>query len=129
MSANLTQAYKALDLVKRYSHLVREIKRLKDRIHEQMQACKGIDEQRDALGFYKLDSKGRGLNMHLWNWYEPFVGDNPEYDQLEYNDVTLEEHGAECPHCYAAHLAIQERKQARKALGIVKRSMTVMGKP
>ena len=129
MSAKQTTAKKALDLVMRYSGLVREIKRLKHRIGEQMQACKGIDEQRDALGFYKLDRKGRDQNMHLWRWYEPFVGDNPEWDQMEYNDVTLEEHGAECPHCYAAHLAIQERKQARKALGIVKRSMTVMGKP
>lgn len=128
MSARPTRADKALDLVMRYSHLVREIKRLKHRIGDQLLACAEVNGG-FGIGVFETDSKGRNKSRHLWRWYEPSVGDNPEWDQMEYCDVTLEEHGAECLHCYAAHLAIQERKQARKALGIVKRSMTVMGKP
>lgn len=33
-----------------------------------------------------------------------------------------------CPHCLAAHLAIQKRKAARKRFGIAKRRITVLGK-
>ena len=36
-------------------------------------------------------------------------------------------HGMECQHCYAAHLAIQERKAMRKSLGAVKAAMTKGG--
>lgn len=33
----------------------------------------------------------------------------------------------QCPHCYAAHLAIQERKKARQLFGIAKRRVSFMG--
>lgn len=34
----------------------------------------------------------------------------------------------DCPHCMAAHLAVQERKQARQRLGKAKRAVTILGK-
>lgn len=33
-----------------------------------------------------------------------------------------------CPHCYAAHMAIQERKKARQRLGVAKRRIGALGR-
>ena len=33
-----------------------------------------------------------------------------------------------CPHCYAAHMAIQERKKARQLLGVAKRRIGILGR-
>ena len=34
----------------------------------------------------------------------------------------------QCPHCYTAHMAIQERKKARQVLGVAKRRISFLGK-
>jgi len=46
---------------------------------------------------------------------------------LVWQHITVANHGAECPHCYAAHIAIQDRKEHRKKLGAVKAAMTKGG--
>lgn len=112
---------KALELVTRYAVLTKQIKALKETIGANMDACKGISGERGPLSVVKMDNKGKDVDLHLWLWYQP------EYDDCEdafYEEIKPEIHGVQCPHCYAAHLAIQERKAARKSLGAVKAAMT-----
>ena len=123
---------KALELVGRYSRLTKEIKLLKQQIGEHMDRCPGVNGDRhavDANGWptYRpdVDSKGRDKGMHLWCWYQPEISDGSYYNEPHqvWNEVGKEQ-AAECAHCYAAHEAIQRRKQARKSLGAVKAAMT-----
>jgi hypothetical protein len=125
--------WKALDLVVRYSHHTRTIKALGQEIGEHLERCKGLDGKRlevDKFGCHihqrDTDNKNRDKSTHLWGWYQPeTAGDDSYYGEsrLVWHQVgTLE--AEECPHCYAAHLAIQERKEHRKKLGAVKAAMT-----
>lgn len=52
--------------------------------------------------------------------YEPYFV-NHDDDVIGYLTET-------CPHCLAAHLAIQERKAARKRLGIAKQRIGILGR-
>ena len=125
------KAATALQLVERYARLTKEIKILKKQIGDSLDLCKGFSGKRNELDESGLrfhpreeDEKGRDKDLHLWDWYRPVLGDNPHWDQYEYQTVTADEHAAECPHCYAAHQAIQARKLARKQLGFVKGAMS-----
>jgi hypothetical protein len=71
-------------------------------------------------------AKNRDKTTHLWGWYAPDVVDSADHmdPYLVWQQINADEHGAECPHCYAAHTAIQERKDHRKRLGAVKAAMT-----
>ena len=119
---------KALELVGRYARLTRQIKDCKRRIGESLELCNGISGKRNELDERGLvrhretDSKNREIDVHLTQWYTPDrqgdYGEEAVYEELG------EWSGEECPHCYAAHLAIQERKQARKSLGAVKAAMS-----
>ncbi len=123
---------KALELVGRYARLTRQIKNCKRRIGESLELCQGINGSRrprqTPFGLHRedhpdhFDTKNRDKRMHLWKWYQPDwqgdFGDQPVYEDIG------EWSGEECPHCYAAHLAIQERKQAKKQLGAVKAAMS-----
>lgn len=115
---------KALELVQRYATLNREIKETSRKIGNQLLRCKGISGKRQVLEESiesELDSKGRELDVHLTNWYKPEVS---SWGRVTFNDISLEEHGVECPHCYEAHLLIQKRKELRQSLGSVKRVMS-----
>lgn len=119
---------KALELVTRYATLTKQIKALKASIGRSMDSCKGFSGKRGVLdeSFCCVqprdeDHKGREKDMHLWTWYRPEYDD---YENAFYEEITAAKHGTECPHCYAAHLAIQERKTARKSLAAVKAAMT-----
>lgn len=125
--------WKALDLVRRYSHHTRRIKELGKQIGESLDGCKGLDGKRlelDEFGCHvqqrDTDAKNRDKSTHLWGWYEPDVVDSQDhlYPYLVSQQINADEHGAECPHCYAAHTAIQERKDHRKRLGAVKAAIT-----
>lgn len=121
---------KALELVGKYARLTKQIKSLTLEIGTSLDRCKGIDGKRlemDQWGCHihqrDTDNKNRDKSTHLWGWYQPEQNPDTDYG-LEWHDVTLGDHGAECCHCYTAHLAIQLRKQARKDLGIVKGTMS-----
>lgn len=121
---------KALELVLRYSLHVNSIKTLTAAISDGLDACKGINADRQLKDSYgcltyqpQHDRKGRDTGTHLWNWYQKNWY-NPEYDEMQYEKITEDTHKKECPHCYAAHIAIQERKEHRKKLGHVKGAMT-----
>lgn len=122
---------KALELVGRYARLTKEIKLLKQQIGEHMDKCPGVNGDRhavDANGWHtyqpELDSKNRDKGLHLWNWYQPFTDYDSGYPHQAWEAINDVEHAEQCPHCYAAHQAIQLRKVARKSLGAVKAAMT-----
>lgn len=121
---------KALELVGRYARLTREIKLATNAIGYSLEACRGFSGERGSLialhREQKLDSKGRDLDCHLVVWYTPEVTGDGYYSEgrLSWESIEVDEHGVECPACYAAHLAIQNRKDLRKQLAIVKRSMS-----
>lgn len=115
---------KALELVQRYARLNSAIKQAGRNIGNRLLRCKGISGKRQIMEESiegELDHKGRELDVHLTNWYKPEVS---FYGSVTFDDISLEEHGAECCHCYEAHLLIQQRKALRKELGQVKRVMS-----
>lgn len=116
---------KALELVERYSRLTRGIADCGRRIGESLELCAGISGKRGyPFAERRTDAKGRDLDLHLTGWYTPDVGGNEWSGPINvYMEIT-EEQKAECPHCYAAHIAIRERKELRKKLGAVKGAMT-----
>lgn len=123
---------KALELVERYSRLTRGVADCGRRIGGHLDLCRGINGDRLAVDengwpthYPELDAKNRDKGLHLWAWYQPEIIDDGTMSPTRvWEHVGADIHGAECPHCYAAHLAIQERKQLRKQLGAVKGAMT-----
>lgn len=122
---------KALELVERYARLTKQIRAKTAEIGEHLEKCKGVKGDRlnvDEHGWQtyqpEMDGKNRDKGLHLWGWYQPEVVDDGYMSSgLEWLQIGVLE-AEECPHCYAAHLAIQERKQARKELGAVKGAMS-----
>jgi hypothetical protein len=115
---------KALELVQRYAQLTSAIKQDSRNIGNRLLQCKGISGKRQIMEEFiesELDHKGRELDVHLTNWYKPDVS---FWGTVTFHDISLEEHGAECCHCYEAHLLIQRRKTMRQQLGRVKAAMS-----
>lgn len=123
---------KALELVQRYSQLTKQIKDCGRRIGEALDKCRGISGKRLAVDRFgwptqevQLDSKNREIDLHLTQWYTPYTCDDGTMQpSIAWHSITLEEHHKECCHCYEAHLNVEKRKAARKALGSVKGAMT-----
>lgn len=122
---------KALELVERYARLTKQIKAKTAEIGKHLEKCKGVKGDRlnvDEHGWQtyqpEMDDKNRDKGLHLWNWYQPYTDYDSGYPHRAFEEINDVEHGEQCPHCYAAHLAIQERKQARKELGAVKGAMS-----
>lgn len=121
------KAEKALDLVGKYARLTKSIKATTKEIGQHLDCCKGFSGKRlelrlsfDSDESQAVDSKNRELDLHLHSWYTPELG---EYGNAEWEYIT-EDHKEICPHCYAAHLVVLKRKEMRKELGLVKRSMS-----
>ena len=122
---------RALDLVRRYADTRRKIKAATTQIGDSLEQCHGISGRRQAMDAYgnlvarETDAKGRDTDTHLHAWYQPEVSDNGYHmdPDLVWPAITSEKHGYECLHCYAAHLAIQERKALRKSFGAIKGAM------
>jgi hypothetical protein len=72
-----------------------------------------------------MDEKNRDKGLHLWAWYQPEIVEEDDYRNggLQWLHVGALE-SEECPHCYAAHQAIQARKLLRKQLGAAKGAMS-----
>lgn len=125
---------KALELIQRYSELTWAIRACANRIAEAINQCPGLDgkrqERRRSIETppYEyagaIGSEENEKSTHLHEWYRPeMVESYYGPDHRQWNTVGESER-EECPHCYAAHLAIQDPKVARKALGTVKAAMT-----
>jgi hypothetical protein len=124
---------KALELVTRYAQLNRDIKLKTQLIGERLSQCKGLSGKRSTqfnasleLINPEIDEKGREKDLHIWHWYRPMEKTHA-WNSLSWQDIDPDEHGAECAHCYGAHLLIQDRKRHRRDLGHVKRAMSRTG--
>lgn len=89
----------------------------------------------DALGrcftdWYKAQpewSNPTGHEPHLKAAYAPIIYEFE--DETCYRDeAAIVAMLADCPHCLAAHKAIQERKVARRKLGAARRAVTIIGR-
>ena len=120
---------RAKELIQEYADVNRKIKDTKSQIGSALDKCQGISGKRKngiSLDFEDSepthDSKGRELDLHLTQWYTPRY--TPDWDDEVYLKITAKEHGVQCPHCYAAHLLIQDRKKLRRRFGTIKGTMS-----
>jgi hypothetical protein len=124
---------KALELVGKYSRLTHAIGACKKRIGDELDKCPGLKGFRlEVIWTESFDEEliqvpsGRAQGdqvTHLAGWYAKDYGEPGEFG---YEPFTVGEGDEEtdCPHCFAAHLIVQERKALRKQLATVKGAMT-----
>lgn len=134
---------KALELVQRYSVLKRAINGCKPRIGAHLDQCKGLKGHRldvikhpsqDLGGFFGVSGEWEeptkeaqnDQETHLSVWYHKDYGEPGEHGFWRYT-VGEGDEAEECPHCFAAHKIIEERKELRKQLSHVTRAMTRFG--
>lgn len=116
----------AIELVSRYAELTQSIADCKPKIADALERCPGFNGHRLEVGgpFKMPTDRSRNDVTHLSEWYAADRDDEGRLEFMEVTDVEAET----CPHCYAAHLVIQERKGLRRQLGTVKGQMTKFGK-
>ena len=122
---------KSLELVHRYSELTWGIRACRNRIAEALDKCEGLDGKRlirrhsvdGSPGEYvgEIDSEENEKRTHLREWYTPNWEHGDGWSKGYVDPPMVAE---ECAHCYAAHIAIQERRCMRIKLGVVKAAMT-----
>ena len=117
------QAEKALRLCREYDRLMERIKETTTQIGNALGQCPiYVNSPMEA----PVDS----VRTHLKQAYES------EFEHFDWGGkrrVWLDEDEkaeilAECSHCSIAHAYVQDRKAARKALGIVKRQIRMIGR-
>jgi hypothetical protein len=98
-----------------------EVKRLSRLIGEGLNACPMMKDP--------IEYGPKGPITHLSMAYAAEEVENDDdwgpSTHKEWNNQHLL---SDCPHCMAAHLAIQERKVARKRLGMARRAVTMIGR-
>lgn len=118
-----TRAEKALHLCREYDRLMERVKDLKKQIGNALGQCPIAVK---AGPYAPVD----GIETHLKQAYASFDDDQgqPWKTRMWLDEDEQKEILAECSHCSIAHSYIQERKAARKALGIVKRQIRMIGR-
>ena len=126
---------KALKACADYARLSAEIKCLTRAIGDALSRCRGIKGERpesfdfseERVIYYDAEN---GDHSHLKEAFS-FDIDEDQYSpsrvyktDAEIRDYLLES----CPYCLTAYEHIVRRKQARKQFGIVKRSISAMGR-
>lgn len=130
---------KALELVERYSRLHHAIAGCKPRIGDHLEQCHGQKGYRKETEFHcGFDGNGSfeaptrrsddDQETHLPLWYKPTINADDYEPELRYRDIGSAEQ-AECPHCFAAHLVIQERKALKRQFAAVKGAFSRAVKP
>jgi hypothetical protein len=124
---------KALHACADYARLHVEIKRLTLALGDALDHCPGVAGKRlpaDWVTCSGDDAQAHHDDItHLKEAYTPETVDGEYEPHLVWmNDFEIREYLAVCPHCLAAHEAIQARKAARKALGKAKRAITMIGR-
>lgn len=129
---------RALELVLRYSQIKRAIAACGPRICAEVEKCHGQNGYRHEVvhhpavdhgvfGFIDAHDEPTERAMkeetHLAMWYSKDYG---EWEGYDYRRFTVGDDGEDeqCPHCFAAHLIVQERKELRRQLGRVTSAMT-----
>ncbi len=113
---------KALDLCREYDRLIERVNNLTKNIGYALKGCRLAEEG-------KVDNKGR-LVTHLTEAYASYLDNQGDYwpERMWLDEEEQKEVLEKCSSCSMAHHLIQERKAARKALGIVKRQIRMIGR-
>ena len=123
---------KALMACRNYAHLSSVIRKLTREIAEHLAGCSGVNGnlQIPPLGASNEDwTKHRSDQTHLKAAYTPETVNYGGYPETTYlHEWEIEEELAKCPHCLAAHKAIQGRKTAKRSLAAMKRFIGKIGK-
>lgn len=119
---------KALRACADYARLNAEIRRLSNALSENLSKCPGQHGyllSNNAAEWAKQEADC----THLKAAYTPEV-ESSAYEQwtVYMTEAEIREYLAVCPHCLAAHDAIQARKAARRSLGAAKRYITMLGR-
>lgn len=126
---------KATQLCAEYVKCSRAITQLGKEIGEALNKCPGVngdllwptdDNNLSGFAIMQLHDRQRKDQTHLKAALTPEQGDNGHWTWLAGQEIT--EFVSECPHCTAAWKAVQQRKAARKAFGIVKRQLSAVGR-
>lgn len=117
------QAEKALRLCREYDRLMERIKETTTQIGNALGQCP-INVNAP------IDAPVDGIETHLKQAYASFMDDqgHPWKTKMWLDEEEKKEILAECSHCSIAHAYVQDRKAARKALGIVKRQIRMIGR-
>lgn len=102
-----------------YARLMREIASLKTALGDHLGKCPGVR------------TPEHGDSTHLGLAYIPELSGGSEYyepTQVWKSESQIRDFLAICPHCLAAHEAIQARKAARRSLGAAKRQISLIGR-
>lgn len=120
-----TLEQKALAACVEYARLNKEIKALGNKIGDALSACPGTFEhnfERERIAGVEYATS---TETHLTIYY----GHANTARAVGYTgEVKGEKEMLECPHCFAAHNAIQARKALRVRLAAVKRQFTMLGR-
>lgn len=121
---------RALAAIVRFERASRAVTAATKAIADSISRCSVAEaEIADGHGNKYRDSKGR-LKTHLWE----FLNHQVEYCEetgapyLSPEEFREELESMQCPHCIETFRLIQERKAARKDLGIAKRALRSIGR-
>lgn len=127
----MTEEQKALKACVDYALFTREIASLKKVIGNALSKCPGVRGELQLEPFIDrpFDMPGHDDTTHLKDAYTPEQGEG-DYDRWGsyLTDAQVRKVLAICPHCVAAHEAIQARKAARRSLGAAKRQIGLIGR-
>lgn len=114
----MTDEQKALKACADYARLTREIASLKTALGDHLGKCPGVR------------TPEIGDSTHLSVAYAPELSESDYFEPYRVwkGDKQIRAYLAICPHCLAAHEAIQQRKAARRSLGAAKRQIGLIGR-
>lgn len=101
-----------------------EVKRLTKSIGDHLSACLLVNSP-------LIGQDGVAWETHLAKAYWYWVDEETQYTEgrrVYFDDDEQIEILADCPHCMAAHIAIQDRKKAKLRLANARRSVTLIGR-
>lgn len=118
------------DACSEYAKASADVRRLSKVIGDALSACHSAQEPvlQEVDGVEVLDSVDH-LKMAYAMDKEP--ADSGYGYQLYFANHDGDVGGylqGRCSHCYAAHMAIQERKESRRRLGVAKRRICILGR-
>lgn len=121
----------ALELVGEYARLQDLIHGTRKRIGDALELCPGIRGHRKEEESFPGFDGGEAFTApteramadvtHLSQWYTP---DNDGEGRTTWGEPDRDE----CPHCFAAHEVVQQRRGAKRQLGSVKGRMRKLGR-
>lgn len=120
----------ALELVREYARLQDLIHGTRERIGAALELCPGVKGHRHEVEAFEATpwsdagtaptERASADVTHLSKWYTPVNdGDDCYWPEPDRN---------ECPHCWAAHEVVQERRRAKRALGSIKGRIRKLGR-